>query len=142
MSNSQNKKNEQQNNLCTTLTEKWKKGELKSGWYFVKVGNYEAEIDLYDDDQNQWFNCCDKDIYPVEILAPVPSYEELEQLKIDNHSLNAWIKNFQPKYKEMEKENQQLKELLHSLKCCLTSQNIEPQIRVEKSLAKIDEVLK
>lgn len=38
-------------------------------------------------------------------------------------------------------ENQQLKELLYSLKCCLTSENIEPQIRVEKSLAKIDNAI-
>lgn len=39
---------------------------------------------------------------------------------------------------EQTKTINQLKELLHSLKCCLTSENIEPQIRVEKSLAKID----
>lgn len=41
---------------------------------------------------------------------------------------------------EQTKTINQLKELLHSLKCCLTSKNIEPQIRVEKSLAKIKEL--
>ena len=44
-------------------------------------------------------------------------------------------------YLKLVEENQQLKELLYSLKCCLTSENIEPQIRVEKSLAKIEEFL-
>ena len=43
-------------------------------------------------------------------------------------------------YLKVIDENQQLKELLYSLKCCLTSENIEPQIRVEKSLAKIKEL--
>ena len=112
MSNSQNKKNEQQNNLCTTLTEQWKKGELKSGWYFVKVGNYEAEIDLYDDDQNQWFNCCDKDIYPVEILAPVPSYEEWERVKKYANKCEVEYIECANDYEKLKEENQQLKELL------------------------------
>lgn len=44
-------------------------------------------------------------------------------------------------YLKVIDENQQLKKLIHSLKCCLTSENIEPQIRVEKSLAKIKEFL-
>lgn len=42
---------------------------------------------------------------------------------------------------EQTKTINQLKELLYSLKCCLTSENIEPQIRVEKSLAKIDNAI-
>lgn len=48
--------------------------------------------------------------------------------------------NYDFEQKKLKKENQQLKELLYSLKCCLTSENIEPQIRVEKSLAKIKEL--
>ena len=79
------------------LTEQWKKGELKSGWYFVKVGKYEVEIDLYDDDQNQWFNCCDKDIYPPEVLAPVPSYDHFVELT------------------EKDKENEKLKSILNDV---------------------------
>ena len=49
--------------------------------------------------------------------------------------------NYDFEQKKLKKENQQLKELLYSLKCCLTSENIEPQIRVEKSLAKIDNAI-
>lgn len=92
-----------------TLTEQLKKGKLPIGRYYIKDINDEIYISYY---INNGFilgfeNFSDDEI--KEVLAPVPSYEELEELKIDNHNLKAWIKNFQPKYKEMEKENQQLK---------------------------------
>ena len=138
MSNSQNSKNEQQNNLCTTsLTEQWKKGELKERQYFVKMTMTDA---VYTAD---YFNGCfydlDGDAYYdeqiKEVLAPVPSYMEWK-------NVTTCFDYEHKAYLSMVEENQQLKELLYSLKCCLTSQNIEPQIRVEKSLAKINEVLK
>lgn len=95
MSVSQNKKNEQQNNLCTTLTEQWKKGELEKGYYYVKG------IKKYDGINVYWIG------YPIheterrwieEVLAPVPSYDHFVELT------------------EKVKENQQLKELLKEAK--------------------------
>ena len=62
--------------------------------------------------------------------TPIPSYEEWRDTG-----------KFAMEAIKVAEENQQLKELLYSLKCCLTSENIEPQIRVEKSLAKIEEFL-
>lgn len=103
-----------------SLTEQLKKGELESGKeYWVRLTDeWKNSI------EQVYFNGEDFERFDIddieEVLAPVPSYEELEELKIDNHSLKAWIKNFQPKYKEMEKEKQQLKELLK-----LCKENIE-----------------
>lgn len=113
------------------LTEQWKKGELESGKeYWVRLTDeWKNSI------EQVYFNGEDFELFDIddieEVLAPVPSYEEWKQLIKFLEEFNAL---------DVAKENQQLKELLHSLKCCLTSQNIEPQIRVEKSLAKIKEL--
>jgi hypothetical protein len=98
MSDSQNKKNEQQNNLCTTLTEQWKKGELERGRYYIKYrGNYMSD---------NWHGDCWEDSwsdYVEEVLAPVPSYEEWRQLIKFLEEFNAL---------DVAKENKELKELL------------------------------
>lgn len=67
---------------------------------------------------------------------------EIERLKAENKSL---IKEYQAKQIDITNlfnENEQLRQLLHSLKCCLTSETIEPQVRIDEALAKINEVLK
>ena len=71
-------------------------------------------------------------------MSTVKSQDDIK--KPENRSSDVLIKTIE-RCQELEEENQQLKELLYSLKCCLTSQNIESQIRVEKSLAKIEEFL-
>ena len=83
MSNSQNNKNEQQNNLCTTLTEQWKKGELERGWYYVLC---EDEVEMLEWEGDYFLSgdvplIGDGDACIKEVLAPVPSYEEWQQLK-------------------------------------------------------------
>lgn len=66
----------------TDLTDKWKKGELPEGHYYI-ITNSETNIDEY----IQWykdhgipseksFSCFDVQ----EVLAPVPSYEEWQAL--------------------------------------------------------------
>ncbi len=111
-----------------TLTEQWKKGKLEDGRYYFRHKDNSTPF--------AWFGS--KKVYDgysndevVEVLTPVPSYEELEELKIDNHNLNAWIKNFQPKYKEIEKENQQLKWLL--LECREWIEFLSVKMKAEKS---------
>lgn len=95
-----------------TLTEQLKKGELESGKeYWVRLTD-----EWKNSTEQVYFNGEDFERFDIddieEVLAPIPSYEELKELKIDNHNLKAWIKNFQPKYKEMEKENTQLHKFL------------------------------
>ena len=105
----------------TNLTEQWEKGELEEGFYYVKCP-WSDEIEVrYVHNGIDEYEC---------IVAPVPSYEEWQ--KVLNIDFNNEV---------LRLENAKLKELLYSLKCCLTSQNIEPQIRVEKSLAKIDNAI-
>lgn len=133
-----------------TLTEQWKKGELESGWYYVKGAD--GLIGMMSDYALYRVNL----EYPdneITLLAKTPTYEEWKNVTTcfdyehkaylsmveENQQLRKWCEEFNAL--EVAKENQQLKELLYSLKCCLTSENIEPQIRVEKSLAKIEEFL-
>jgi hypothetical protein len=99
MSNSQNTENEQQNNLCTTLTEQWKKGELEEWHYYYLKDNEYIFIDCFNGVSFE--KTCDFEI--KEVLAPVPSYEEWNQLRKFLEEFNAL---------DVAKENQQLKELL------------------------------
>ena len=107
MTKSQNTKNEQQKDLCITseqLTEQLKKGELPEGWYYViKTGDVEmleyscncflaGDVPLIDNEV-------------TEVLAPVPSYDELQNMnEAVNECMAANIK--------LVEQNAQLKELL------------------------------
>lgn len=100
MSNSQNKKNEQQNNLCTTLTEQWKKGELEKGYYYVKEADglfgIMSDYGLYRVNLEHPDNT-------ISLLAKIPSYEEYQQLHKFLEEFNAL---------EVAEENKKLKDLL------------------------------
>lgn len=72
----------------TDLTEQWKKGELPSGWYYLKVDEELANYPVISecvDDYNLGLPLSyfyDFDVAKIEqVLAPVPSYEEWEQLQ-------------------------------------------------------------
>lgn len=60
----------------TNLTEQWNKGELPSGWYYVRLIRGEYRIDLYINGKNEWIDCPDNIIDTV--VCEVPSYEELQ----------------------------------------------------------------
>ena len=85
-----------------TLTEKWDKGELPEGDYYIKRRNGDF---LYDniDTSGVWRNSIDEDI--LEVLAPVPSYEEWQA------SYNCMLEN-----EVLRLKNAQLKELLKECK--------------------------
>jgi predicted nuclease with TOPRIM domain len=103
-----------------TLTEQWKKGELEQGYYYTKynpkVGEPFVEIEL----RNYLIDLAKvRDADTVEVLAPVPSYEEWQGLKEDCRVLKEALTNHKEirngLYSEcdnLEKENQRLKELL------------------------------
>ena len=89
MTKSQNTKKEQQKDLCITseqLTEQWKKGELPSGWYYVKIipdFEYPDDIAFYTGGYFELYS--DEDI--EQVLAPLPSYEEWDKLNNACHEL-------------------------------------------------------
>lgn len=104
-----------------TLTEKWDKGELPEGDYYIKRRNGDF---LYDniDTSGVWRNSIDEDI--LEVLAPVPSYEEWQELKEASDGLsklmfkslmNRFVKADEER-ERLAEENQKLKELLKECK--------------------------
>ena len=106
----------------TNLTKQWKKGELPDGFYYV----YLKHLRLFDIATSSTLfgilergneNC-------LEVLAPVPSYEEWQELKeasdgLSNLMSKSLMNRFVKADEEREKlaeENQQLKELLKECK--------------------------
>lgn len=69
----------------TNLTEQWKKGELPLGDYYIKLWGGEITTDTWDIDGWQYFNKKGDEV--VEVLAPVPSYEEWDILNNACHEL-------------------------------------------------------
>ena len=63
------------------LTEKWKAGELESGYYYIVVKRVEFpnRIDFYNSSAKIW-SYHSNDVIK-QVLAPVPSYEEHKRLK-------------------------------------------------------------
>ena len=79
----------------TNLTEKWKAGELKEGWYYILNQNNTIRIE----EANVWigryekpFVGFDDDSGIKEVIAPVPSYDELKSLKEKENEKNNSIK--------------------------------------------------
>lgn len=88
----------------TDLTEKWKKGILPCGWYYIKIADI-VFIDFFEG--KAWKN--KKDKYIDKILAPVPCYDEWEKL-------NWYAGNGVEENQELKMENAKLKELLKECK--------------------------
>lgn len=79
------------------LTEKWKKGELGDGYYYMQLPNGDIRIIT-----NSLITNCNGS----SILAPVPSYEEWNQLRKFLEEFNAL---------DVAKENQQLKDVISKM---------------------------
>jgi hypothetical protein len=104
----------------TDLTELWQKGELPSGWYYVRLIRGEYRIDLYINGKNEWIDCPDNIIDTV--VCEVPSYEEYQKLlsdqlaKIEGEEIVAELEERLKKTQELElelrKENAQMQEEL------------------------------
>jgi hypothetical protein len=87
----------------TDLTEQWKKGKLPYAEYYIKLAGGEYTNDVWDVGGWQSFN--KKGDVVVEVLAPVPSYDELQNMnKAVNECMSANIK--------LVEQNDKLKELL------------------------------
>lgn len=121
----------------TDLTDKWKKGELPFGAYYVNRLN-ENRIWLYRERSQTPDNCIE--IYGI--LAPVPSYNEWKDLReyvdycIHNRDeLTKQIIFWMDKYTE-------LKELLKECKRELRIAEIDYGWDEQELFEKIDEVLR
>ena len=115
------------------LTNKWKKGELPYAEYYIKLGGGEYTNDVWDIDSWQYFNKEGDEV--IEVLAPVPSYDEYW------HMISCL--NDQT---EILNENIKLKELLKE--CCkyinwkTDHYIIDGHDKKQELFDKIDEVLK
>lgn len=103
------------------LTEKWEAGELEEGAYYILLATDEIYPDSYD--QYGYFEQFDNLV--EKVLAPVPSYEEMQALKEENASLKGLLKE------------------LHNQLSKLLVDGAEPQDEeIIKFLTKIEEMMK
>ena len=128
------------------LTEQWKKGQLEGfRWYYVKFKT--GEIDIcwlieWSNDElgtgGQYFDGI-KEENILEILSPVPSYEEWQKLKSEYEAECKRADELEDLYwKEVEK-NKKLKDLL---KECREKLNSCCPVLYSNLIKQIDEVLK
>lgn len=102
----------------TDLTDKWKKGELPEGWYYVK-GNRAESIYAY---TAEYLNNMYRPRNGEKIIEQVPSYEEWQASENYIDYLKQCISVYESKdkqatetsiaYNELAKENEELKEIL------------------------------
>lgn len=109
-----------------TLTEQWKKGELKSGWYYTRLkegtfaeGIKPIEINFFYEFKKEFERHND---FVEEVLAEVPTYEEYQATENYIDYLKQCISVYEDKekqhtkdsvaYMELAEENEKLKELL------------------------------
>ena len=111
MTKSQNTKNEQQKDLCITseqLTEQWKKGELPNGWYWVKRIKSEG-IYAY---TAEYLNNMYRPRNGERIIAPDPTFEELQASEKYYKHLEEKIKIYERKDKQATETSIAYNELL------------------------------
>lgn len=128
----------------TDLTDKWKKGELPSGYYYVKnefdnifPSDYSEEYDSINDVVVKDFWTEVSDI--VEVLAPVPSYDELQ-------NINRSVNDLMASNIKLVEENTKLKELLKECRDVMDKAGfmfakIDDVKKAKRLLKRIDEVL-
>lgn len=97
------------------LTEEWKTRSLPSGWYYIKIEGFKGvDIDLHDKEGNSWLCNSDKDLNPLNVIAPVPSYDEYKAMQEQLNKEGTWYTEIS--YKKIKKENNNLHGLLKECK--------------------------
>ena len=96
----------------TSLTEQWKKGELELGKYYIKTiyGGVVEDTHIRTKVGRVWNNYQNDEI--IEVLAPVPSYEEWQAKEEENKNLYKMLDVLNMQLNSLlkeDKENQQLK---------------------------------
>lgn len=103
------------------LTEKWKKGELEDSEYYIKSNKGDIYIDICANGSFMFTNYRSIE----EVFAPVPSFEQWQQMKAFCEEFNAL---------DVAEENQKLKKLLKECKKTFF------EIRLSLSSGKINSV--
>ena len=129
------------------LTEQWRKGELKTGWYYVKNEFGSIFVSEYSKGYDHINERIEKDFFTevsdiTEIICEVPDY------LIWKNYVNGYCEEHEYNLQLIE-ENQKLKELLKECKpyvvknVVFTTINKADKVDLEKNelLTKIDEVL-
>ena len=86
--------------MTKTLTEQWRDGTLPEGYYYITSKKWGMLIDRYRDQINdcghKWrgFDNCQGVV--EEVLAPVPSYDEIKCLQEQLKEANAIIEDMRP----------------------------------------------
>ena len=76
--------------MTKTLTEQWREGTLPDGKYYIKLEpNFTERYDVGYSEGGDFALYNTEDI--EEVLAPVPSYDEHNELKQDNKYLKSGI---------------------------------------------------
>lgn len=119
------------NNVAQTkvqdLTEQWEKGELEvDQYYYVKYADGSVEIQLY---VGGFLMRTDNKV--VEVLVPVPSYEEWKTVFNCANKYEVEYIECANDYENVKKENQQLKELLKE--CREWIEFLDVKMKAEKS---------
>ena len=81
----------------TDLTEKWKKGELPAGWYWVE-GNRAEGIYAY---TAEYLNNLYRPRNGEKIIEQVPSYEIVNSLTKENQQLKELLKECRELFDEL-----------------------------------------
>lgn len=90
------------------LTEEWKEGKLKQGWYFTSTAKGEVCPNLwFDDEWNDFMGMVE------EVLAPC-DYDEYKAMQEQLNKEGTWYTEIS--YKKIKKENNQLRDLLRECK--------------------------
>ncbi len=93
--------------MSETLTEKWKNGTLKEGWYYLSIVPNKKCIDYFIGQDFERYN----EWAIEEVLAPVPSYEEWEELQESNDGLSKLMfKSLMNKFVKADEERERLEE--------------------------------
>lgn len=112
------------------LTKDWKEGKLKAGSYYVQYADGEIEIER----ASEWFKSgdisCginfDDPVYVYKVLAPIPTYDEYKAMQAHLSYHEKCISIYEQKekqhtndsieYNKLEKENNNLRDLLRECK--------------------------
>lgn len=121
--------------MSKELTEKWKAGELKEGYYYIKYEDNYIGIAFACEWIGRYEYPCvgfefEEDI--EEILAPVPSYEELQRLESDSLAKKEGeeiVAELNYKNKELLKRNKEQRKKIHIL--------TESQMKLENTIGEL-----
>ena len=121
------------------LTEQWNKGELPEGDYYIKRRNGYLPYDNIDS-HGVWRNSIDEDI--IEVLAPVPSYEEWQRIFHYASKYEYEYTSCAMDYENLKQENAELKDLLKLAKGLMNmTKDWACTAATENMIAKINKVL-